>query len=288
MTLPCSSRCLNRRRLLLGAVAGWAGMHGQHLSAKDAAVRVGLVPYLSTRTMLNVYEPLRKHLQAHIGRPVEFYTAAGFAALTENARSPSQPFTLLPMHLAYLATTEWGCVLVARSTQESAMHLWAPRGLGALQGTGTALRGRRVAVIDPLSMSTLMFERWRTSVQLDGALSTQVFPGLNSAVMAVSRGDADLVVAAIGQLRDLSGLDPDEFQSVAALGTVLRPAFVAQRDTPAPLVAAFRAALLSFRPAPSGGASSALWAEGSARDFEPYRDMATQARRVLARGLPSR
>ena len=283
-----SCRGQTRRRLVTLACCAWTGMHSQGVHATEAALRVGLVPYLSTRSMLNVYEPLRRHLEAHIGRPVVFHTAAGFAALADNARSPAQPFTLMPMHLALLATTDWGCVLVARSTQESAMHLWAPRGLGALQGTGTALRGRRVAVIDPLSMSTLMFERWRTSVQLDGALSTQVFPGLNSAVMAVSRGDADLVVAAIGQLRDLSGLDPDEFQSVAALGTVLRPAFVAQRDTPAPLVAAFRAALLSFRPAPSGGASSALWAEGSARDFEPYRDMATQARRVLARGLPSR
>ena len=286
MTLPCSSRCRNRRRLLLGTVAGWAAMQGQHLSAKEAAVRVGLVPYLSTRTMLNVYEPLRKHLQAHIGRPVEFYTAAGFAALTENARSPSQPFTLLPMHLAYLATTEWGCVLVARSTQESAVHLWAPRRLGAPQGA--ALRGQRVAVIDPMSMSTLLFERWRLGAQMEATLPMRVFPGLNSAVMAVSRGDADLVVAAIGQLRDLPGLDPADFQSVAALNTVLTPAFVAQRDTPAPLVAAFRAALLSYRPAHAAGASSALWAEGSARDFEPYKDMAVIARRLLAENRPGR
>ena len=283
-----SARGQTRRRLVAGACCAWTGVQSQGVPASEAALRVGLVPYLSTRSMLNVYEPLRRHLEAQIGRPVVFHTAAGFAALADNARSPAQPFTLMPMHLALLATTDWGGVLVARSTQESAMHLWAPRGPGTLQATGTALRGRRVAVIDPLSMSTLMFERWRTSAQLDGALSTQVFPGLNSAVMAVSRGDADLVVAAIGQLRDLPGLDPAEFQSVAALGTVLRPAFVAQRDTPTPLVAAFRAALLSFRPAQAGGASSALWAEGSARDFEPYRDMAMQARRVLARGLPSR
>lgn len=279
-------RRLTRRCIVAGALCAWGGLRAPGLSASETAVRVGLVPYLSTRAMLSVFEPLRRHLEAQIGRPVVFYTAAGFAALADNARSPAQPFTLMPMHLAFLATTDWGFVLVARSTQESAVHLWAPRHLGALQGP--ALRGRRVAVIDPLSMATMQFERWRTSAQLDGAMPTQVFPGLNSAVMAVSRGDADLVVAATGQLRDLPGLDPQEFQSVAILGTLLTPAFVAHRDTPAPLVAAFRSALLSYRPARGGGASAALWAEGSARDFEPYKAMAAQARRLLAEGRPSR
>lgn len=265
-------------------------MAAGRLSASETAVRVGLVPYLSTRAMLNVYEPLRRHLEAQIGRPVEFYTAASFAALTDNARSPSQPFTLMPMHLALLATTDGGCLLVARSTQESNVHLWAPKRLGALQGT--ALRGLRVAVIDPLSIATLQFERWRSSAGLDDALPTRVFPGLNSAVMAVARGEADLVVAATGQLRDLPGQDLEEFVSVATLGSVLTPAFVAQRDTPAALVAAFRSGLLSYRPAPrpaqGGGASSALWVEGSARDFEPYKAMAAQARLLLAPGRPGR
>lgn len=286
MSAPTRDARLTRRRMMVGAMAGWAGPHFPVLHASEATVRVGLVPYLSTRAMLNVYEPLRRHLEAKLARAVEFYTAAGFAALAENARSPSQPFTLLPMHLAYLATTEWGCVLVARSTQESTVHLWAPRRLAALQGE--ALRGRRVAVIDSLSLATLLFERWRAAAQMGAGLPMQVFPGLNSAVMAAARGDADLVVAAIGQLRDLPGQDPDELQSIATLGAVLTPAFVAQRDTPAALVASFRAALLSYRPVQAAGASTALWAEGTARDLEPYKAMAEQAQRLIAGGRPGR
>lgn len=287
MSAPTPAPRLTRRQLVVGAVAGWAGLHAAAVHASEATVRVGLVPYLSTRAMLNVYEPLRRHLEAKLGRPVEFYTAAGFAALAENARSPSQPFTLLPVHLAYLATTEWGCVLVARSTQESTIHVWAPRRLGAV--AGDALRGRRVAVIDPLSVGTLQFEGWRAAAQLEAAMPMQVFPGLNSAVMAVARGDADLIVAASGQLRDLPGQDPDELQPVATLGTVLTPAFVAQRDTPAALVAAFRAALLSYRPAQAaGGASSALWAEGTARDLEPYKALAAQAWQLMVANRPGR
>jgi phosphonate transport system substrate-binding protein len=277
----------SRRVVVLGAMLACASLYGRPLRASEAVVRVGLVPYLSTRAMLGVFEPLRRHLESQLGRPVEFYTATGFAALAENARLPSQPFSLLPMHLAYLATTEWGCVLVARSTQESTVHLWAPRRLGT--PAVEALRGMRVAVIDPLSIATLLFERWRAAVQMATALPAQVFPGLNSAVMAVTRGDADLVVAAVGQLRDLPGQDPDALQPVATLGTVLTPAFVAQRDTPAALVAAFRAALLSYRPAQAGGgASSAQWTEGTPRDLEPYKAFAAQARLLLAAGRPTR
>jgi phosphonate transport system substrate-binding protein len=59
--------------------------------ATDAAVdpaplRVMLLPYTNTITLMKVHQPLRQHLQAALGRPVELFTSMDFPSHIDSVR----------------------------------------------------------------------------------------------------------------------------------------------------------------------------------------------------------
>ncbi|MBX3634693.1 MAG: PhnD/SsuA/transferrin family substrate-binding protein, partial [Rubrivivax sp.] len=252
-------------------------------SGPAARLNIGLVPFLSTRQMLGVYEPMRAHLERQLGRPVQFYTAASFGKLMTNARAPDQPFTMMPMHLGVVATEDWGFQWVARSTMQSVVQLWVTgNGVAPLPGP-QALRGRRVAIGDPLSVVTLMFLRWRADNGLADSLLAMPYPNMGAALKAQQRGETDYVLAPEAGLRDALAGNELEVNSVLRIGGVLTPGFVASPAARPADVQALRAALLSFRIDGAGGAASgARFAPVAPGDTEPYRAYAVEARRLLA------
>lgn len=282
---------LSRRAALgLGAalLCGGGRVHGQAMSPASAAAQagplnIGLVPFLSTRQMLGVFEPMRAHLERQLARPVRFYTAASFAKLMVNAREPDQPFTMMPMHLGVVATEDWGFRWVVRSTMQSVVQLWVT-GSGASPLPGPqSLRGRRVAIGDPVSVVTLMFLRWRADNGLADSLAVAPYPNLGAALKAQQRGDTDYVLAPEAGLRDALTGNEVEVRSVLRIGSVLTPGFVASPAARAADLEALRAALLSFRLDGVGGAASAArFAPVAPGDTEPYRAYAAEARRLLA------
>ena len=48
-------------------------------------LEVGVVPYVSARALVARYEPMRLYLEQALGKPVKFYTAAGFKPFFLNA-----------------------------------------------------------------------------------------------------------------------------------------------------------------------------------------------------------
>lgn len=278
----------SRRALLAALAAALAGGGvgaGRALASGDAPLNIGLVPYLSTRQMLGAFEPIREHLQRELGRGVRFYTAASFSALMANARSPDQPFTLMPMHLAQVAIEDWGFQWVVRSTMRSVVQLWASGADSAPLTDAAALRGRHVAIGDPLSVVTLKFQRWCDDNDLAQSVMTTTYPSLGAALKAQQRGEVDYVLAPQAGLRDaLAGTDAT-VQPVLQLGSVLTPGFVASPAARPEEIEALRTALLGLRvPAPGdgGGASTARYTLFEPADAEPYRRHAIEARRLLA------
>ncbi len=246
-----------------------------------ARLRVALVPYLSARAMLNNFEPLRRHLEQQLGRPVDFHTAPSFRALAEGARAGDNALTLMPMHLARLAVADWGHTLVVRSSRDSPVELLVPRALGLK--SPEALRGRRIAAIDPLSVTTLMLQRWLMTQRLDGAIEVVHLPSANAAAMALGRGEVVGMVVARGQALDVPGMRAEDIVPLATLGSTLTPCFVAHPRVAPSELAAIRRALLAFEPpGEGGGASWARFVEGSPRDLEPYEPYAALARTRLA------
>ncbi len=278
------ARPSRRHALALGLAALWAARPGAAETAiQTAALNVGLVPYLTPRQLLTVFEPLRLHLQQRLSRPLQFYTASNFARLLVHARSPEQPFTLMPMHLAMMAVEDWGFRWVARSTTQSVVQLWSPSvGVGPLQEPA-ALRGRRVAVTDPLSVVTLMFRGWCDEHGLADQVRVETYPNLGAALKAAQHGEADLVLAPEAGLRDATVGQSTVFAPVLRLGSVLTPGFVASPAAADVDVTRFREALLDFR-LQGTGASAARYAEFQPADADPYRRYTQRARLLLAAG----
>ena len=48
--------------------------------AEQPALRLGIMPFNSTLALIKTHQPLRQHLEAALGRPVEIFTAADYAA----------------------------------------------------------------------------------------------------------------------------------------------------------------------------------------------------------------
>lgn len=246
-------------------------------------LRVGIVPYLSARTMVGLYQPLRQHLERALKRPVTLYSATDFAALAENMRANEYDLALMPPHLARIAIADWGCVFVARTARMSAVHLLVPRGAPA--PSAQSLRGARIAAIDRLSITTLVLHRWLLDQGLvpDRDVRIDFVRSATTGVLSVARGEADATVAATGMLRDIAQM-PDSVRVALKLADIPTPVFIARPGQPPAVVAAMRDALLSFKPAArDGGLSQSPYGAGSMQDLDMVEAYAELARRLLRR-----
>jgi len=243
-------------------------------------VRVGLTPFLSARSLMVSYEPLRQHLQARLGRTVEFFSARDFRALLDTARQPEQPFTMMPVHLARLLIEDAGFTLLVRSTLESPLSVWAlPDTWRALSAPG-AMAGRRVATADALTLAALKLERWRAEQGLEGTLQIRPHPNIGAAVLALRRGEVDLALAPESALRELPDGPGADLRSVVQLGVIPSPCWVARPGVAPAESAAFREALVSFEGA-GDRSSAARYVAATPADLARWRPYVVMARERL-------
>jgi phosphonate transport system substrate-binding protein len=275
------------RRLLLRRIAAAAlAASASRIAAQPTGappLRVGLVPYLSTRALITLYQPLREHLERALQRPVRLYTAQDFRALAVNARNGEYDIALLPPHIARIAVADWGQRFVARFAQTSEVQLVT------LSSTELALpdglRGQRVAAIDPLSITTLVLRHWlaERGLAVGRDVDIRYVHSISSGMVALERGDAVALVGAIGQFRDAIDGGAAQLKVVASLAAIPTPAFVAHPRVSDDDLARIRQALLGFVPQSAGaGISSSPFVTGSVEDFVRVESYAIEARRLLA------
>ncbi len=276
------ARRLLLRRIAAAALATSAG----RIAAQPAGappLRLGLVPYLSARTMLALYEPLRQHLQRALARPVQLFTAASFRALADNARAGEYDLAMLPAHIARVAALDWQHPVVARLALPSAVQVLS---LGSTRlELPEGLRGRRIAAVDPLSIATLILKRWLVERGLapDREVTLVFHRTLASAIIALQRGEADAVVGAPGQFRDAEAELSVTLQVVATLAAIPAPFFVAHRAIASEEVQRWRDALVAFvPPSPGPGAAGSPIVAAGLRDLDAVAPLTDEVRRLLA------
>ncbi len=275
---------LVRRRLLQAAAAlAPAAARTAAQPAGAPTLRVGLIPYLSTRSLITLYQPLREHLERALQRPVQLYTAPDFRTLAANARNGEYDITLLPPHITRIAVADWGQRFVARFAQSSEVQLVT------LPATELALpdglRGRRVAAIDPLSITTLVLRRWLAERGLTVGRDVEIrfTHSISSGALALERGEAVALVGAVGQFRDLVDGPAAPLKVLATLAAIPTPAFVAHQRVGADETERIRQALLAFVPQSTGaGISRSPFVAGGVEDFARVESHAAEVRRLLA------
>jgi phosphonate transport system substrate-binding protein len=236
-----------RRRTLLLAGLGSAGS----VHAQAETLRLGLAPYLSPTALLTTFRPVREHLQRVLQQPVEAVTARDFVALAAATQRSEYDIAMLPAHMARLAVADWRWMPLVRTVDATQVQVLVRDG-GPVK-TPADLRGRRVGMLDLLSLTAAVGVQWlRSQVPpLIDAVEIVPLPSINSALFALQRDEVHAVVAAATQRLSLPAQTPTQQRVLAVLTEIPGPWYVSRPDTPAAALARWREALVAFSPDPN-------------------------------------
>jgi len=171
----------------LALVLGWAA---PAIAANQAnAVDVGVFPYLSTRALLDVFEPVRVLLQAELKRPTNLFTAPSFKAYADRTQAGEYDVVVTPPHFARLAQREAGYIPLMMFTREL-------RGVVVVAKTSplqtlSELKGKRIATPSKLALVTIMGGQLLRDNGLVNEADTLLkdVGSHSNAVLAVQRGE---------------------------------------------------------------------------------------------------
>lgn len=249
--MDASARPATRRRVLLGAGA----LLVPAARAAPAALRVALAPFLSPTALLNAFRPLREHLERELGRVVELVSAKDFRHLLDETRRAEHDVVQLPAHLARLAMVDWGWRQLAGTLDQVGVLLLVKAG-GAVADTA-ALRGRRIGMLDPLSLTATVGRRWLEREGLDKDVQVVQVPSINSGMISLDRGEIEMLVAGSTQLATLPPTTPRSERVFTTIGGIPGPVYLARPTLPDTELQALRAAMARFRPDPARETSAA-------------------------------
>jgi phosphonate transport system substrate-binding protein len=120
-------------------------------------MEIPVLPYLSTERLLTLYEPLRRHLQETLERPVRVVTSPDYRSFVADVAQGDYPLVLNAAHMARLAEVDSGY----RSILQTTNPLY-PLVIVRIEdpiAEVADLRGTRVVTPDPLALMTLMGDR---------------------------------------------------------------------------------------------------------------------------------
>lgn len=265
-----------RRRCLAALLAGAAAPFTTRAFAAGAPLRIALAPFLSPTALLNAFRPLREHLERELDRPVEMVTEKDFRSLVEATRRLDHDIVQLPAHLARLAMTDWRYTQLA-GTIELLDVLVLVRADGPVREPA-ALKGTRVGMLDPLSLTATVGRRWLQQQGLAGETEVIALPSINSGLFALDRGEVAMIVAGRTQLIELPASTPRTERVLATIGDIPGPIYIARPGLAE--AERIRAAMGSFKPDPARAVTAA---NSPLRPLDPPRLAALDAFAAIAR-----
>jgi phosphonate transport system substrate-binding protein len=242
---PASTRRLNRFSVLLFLTL-LSGVVQAAESPVPPPLKIGVVPYLSTRALINSYQPLRHFLQNSFGRPVEVYTATGFKAFFESTDEGAFDLIVTPAHFARIAQIDKGFVPLVR-------YSTGGRGLFVVPQQSRMkdihdLRGQTIAVPDRLSLAAILCVEYLRQNSLRSGTDFKLLEtaSFNSAVLIVQKGEAAAAISAPGALAQMPDDLRDSVRILADTGDYTNLVFLANPRLGAADVDRLKHLLLQF------------------------------------------
>ncbi len=267
-------------RLAAASCAPWLLAGG--VRAQTAPVlKMGLIPFLSTRALVNVFDPLRLHLQQSLAQPVVAFTAVNHVAFAGSLRRGDYDFAFMPAHTMHVATDDWGYVPLARTLAPTRIVL-ATRANSPLDSID-ALRGKRVVLLDRLAITSMVAldELEARGLRAGRDLEIEYLVNISSVLLALDRADVAAVAVIESTLQDFPLEARQRVRVLAHLRTVPSPGFAAHPRLAAPERERLRAALLAFAGAQAGSIAQAPLEPVTLADLEPLAPYAVRLRREL-------
>jgi phosphonate transport system substrate-binding protein len=125
---------------------------------KQEVFRLGIAPHTSARVILEMYQPLRLHLEKALGMPVEVVTAPDFTEYARRMMHQDYDLAVTTGHQARLAQTDANySPMVTYSADFRAIAVVAASGP---LNTPKDLTGKPVLGLSPTSLVTLWGQHW--------------------------------------------------------------------------------------------------------------------------------
>lgn len=173
----------------------WVG-HGQVDAQAQKALTVGITPTLSAKALLLQYQPLRAYLERELQRPVNIVTATDFQRFHVDMIAGEFDVALSAAHLARYAQVEAHYIPLATYTSPNhpVFVMASQRPVADIR----ELRGKTLAVFDPLALVVLQAHHWLEDQGLKAGRDFRVvvFPSHASVAHAVANAEALLGVTA--------------------------------------------------------------------------------------------
>lgn len=120
-------------------------------------IQIPVFPYLSTERLVSLYEPLRRHLQETLERPVRIVTSPDYRSFVAAVAQGEDLLVLNAAHMARLAEVDSGYRSILQTTNP--LHALVIVRAEDPVAEVADLRGTRIVTPDPLALITLMGHR---------------------------------------------------------------------------------------------------------------------------------
>jgi phosphonate transport system substrate-binding protein len=271
-----------RAQAASAALAAPAAPSGPSAPPAQPALRLGLVPYLSTRAIAQVFEPLRAHLQQQLAQPVSVLTAPDLRQFGLLMRAGEYDLAFAPIHFMRLAALDWGWRIVAQAAVPSRVVIVQRRGGGMRRAAD--LRGRRLVSLDRHAITSLTTLDWLRANGLEPGrdLTLEFIVTASSTMRALADPQVDALALIDSQLPEF----PDDLRDgvevamevapIPSPGYAVHPRVGARTDAVAQALLAFRG-----QAGATGTLSRAPIAAASMADSDPADRHARQLRELL-------
>jgi len=255
-------------------------------ASADNPLVFGVFPSMTAMQTIAAYRPMASALEKHLQRSVVVYSARDFKTFVARSRQGEYDILLTAPHLAWLARQDNGYRPLLKYTQPV-------RGLLVVKSDSPfdepdALRGRTIAMADPIALAVLAIQAELTAHGLKQGIDYRTTNSgtHTNAVIQVINGRVD---AAVLGLHPYNLLPPEMRQQLRVLAespplsSLMYLTHPRLRDAEAQ---AIRNALLSFATTPEGQAFMQRGGYGGFADVEgnelrAFRPYALQAQELL-------
>lgn len=181
--------------------------------AQQPPLRMALIPYLSPNVLVPLFQPLARHFEKDMGRPVELFSAPTIRSHVERILKPDFDIIFSAPHMGRLAQLDAGYVPIG-SFERPLKGVITVRKDGPIQKI-QQLKGRTIAINDRLVLNSILTlqELAARGIKLSD-LKLVSAASQNSAILSVIAGNVDAAIIvnfALGQV------SKDQLQQVRVL-----------------------------------------------------------------------
>lgn len=158
--------------------------------AQPPPLRLGIMPFNSTLALIKTHQPLRQHLEASLGRPVEIFTAPDYAAFHRESLAGGFDLLITGPHFGVMCIDQGYTPLFHYKASLRPIFVVRPES-GIKEAA--RLRGKRIGLSNRLSVSSIVGLKWMADQGLIAGKDFEVLEKTThgAAIAAVAVGDLD-------------------------------------------------------------------------------------------------